>query len=177
MALHQPLDDGLLDDALAGGHAGQLAVQGGALHREGGVCRQQLLPGDGVDPVEQVVKGLGLVVGQQQHHPLHRPEVQVGGGDHLSPAPEGQPAIGDPQVLSAQPLELKAGGGLAAKKAGCNQFVHCRHGDILSFAAKGARPCRGARQGCLARFPLGQARVIWWNFEPDQRPPRRFREA
>ena len=52
MALHHPLDDGFFDDALAGGHAGKLAGQAGALDREGGVGGEQFLPRDIVAAVE-----------------------------------------------------------------------------------------------------------------------------
>ena len=99
MALHQPLDDGLFDDALTGRHAGELAVQGRALDREGRIRREQFLPGDGVDPVKEIVEGVGPVVGQQEHHPLDGAEVQIGGGDHFGPAPEGETAVGDLQIL------------------------------------------------------------------------------
>ena len=158
---HQPLDDGLFDDALAGGHAGQLAVQGRALDRERRVCGQQLLPGDGVDPVEEVVEGLGLVAGQQQQHPLHRAQVEVGGSDHLGPAPEGEPPVGDPQVLRAQPPQLEAGGGLTAKKAGGDQFVGCRHGTSFLFCdVKTGPPLkRRARSACTSPA-AGQARCV-----------------
>ena len=50
VAVHQALDDGLFDDALAGGHAGQLAGQARALDREGRVGGEQLLPRDNVRP-------------------------------------------------------------------------------------------------------------------------------
>lgn len=44
VTVHQPLDDRLFDNALAGGHAGQLAGKAGALDREGRVGGEEFLP-------------------------------------------------------------------------------------------------------------------------------------
>ena len=127
MALHQPLDDGLFDDALAGGHAGKLAGQAGALDREGGVGREQFLPRDIVAAVEQFIKGRGFVGSQQQQDALGRAQVQVSGGDHVCPALERHAAIRDLDVLCAQALDLKIQRRLRAEEARCDHGIECRH--------------------------------------------------
>ena len=129
---HQPLDDGLLDDALAGRHAGQLAVQGRTGDRERRIRRKQLFPRDGIHAVEQLVEGGSRVGVEQQHHPLDGAQVQVCGGDHLRTALEGQPAVTDPDILGTDPAQLKVGGGFAPEKAGGDQFKFCGHLVFLS---------------------------------------------
>ena len=127
VAVHQALDDGLFDDALAGGHAGQLAGQARALDRERRVGGQQVLPRDVVAAIEQLVKRRGLVGSQQQQDALRRAQVQVGGGDNVRPALERHAAIGDLDVLCAQTLDLKIQRRLRAEKAGRDHGIKCRH--------------------------------------------------
>ena len=127
VAVHQALDDSLFDDALAGGHAGQLAGQARALDRERRVGGQQVLPRDVVAAVEQLVKRRGLVGSQQQQDALRRAQVQVGGGDNVRPALECHAAIGDLDVLCAQTLDLKIQRRLRAEKAGRDHGIKCRH--------------------------------------------------
>ena len=107
VALHQPLDDGLFDDALAGGHAGKLAGQAGALDREGRIGGEQFFPRNVVAAVKQLVKGRCLIGGQQQQHALGRAQVQVGGSDNIRPALKRHAAIRDLNVLCAQTLDLE----------------------------------------------------------------------
>ena len=107
MAVHQALDDGLLDDALASGHAGKLAGQAGALDREGRIGGEQFLPRNVVAAVKQLVKGRCLIGGQQQQHALGRAQVQVGGSDNIRPALKRHAAIRDLNVLCAQTLDLE----------------------------------------------------------------------
>ena len=136
VTLHQALDHRLFDDALAGGDAGQLAVQGRAGDREGGIRRQKLLPRDGIHAIEQLVKGGGLVACQQQHHALHGAQVEVCGGNHLCPAAEAQTAILHPDVLCANAGQLKFSGGFAPEKAGRDQFKFCGHGSSFLFCTE-----------------------------------------
>ena len=130
---HQALDHSLFDDALAGGHAGKLAVQRGAGDRERRIRRQQILPGDAVHAVEQLIKGGRLVAGQQQHHALHGAQVQVGCRDHLRTAGEGQAAVIHSDVLRADAVQFKFCGGLAPEETGGDQFKFCRHGGSFLF--------------------------------------------
>ena len=132
VALHQALDDCLLDDALAGRHAGQLAVQRGTSDRESRIGGQKLLPVDGVDSIEQLVEGGGRIGVEEQHDPLHRAEVEVGGGDHLRTAFEGQTTVADPDVLGTDAAQLKVARGFAPVKAGGDEFKFCRHSGFLS---------------------------------------------
>ena len=156
---HQALDHSFFDDALAGRHTGQLAVQRRAGDRKGCVCGQQLLPRDIVHAVEQVIKGGGPVAGQQQHHALHRAQVQVGGSDHLRPARKGQAAIPYPDVFGPDAGQLKFRSCLAAKEAGCDQFKFCRHSG--SFLVRGrcrttkkqARPAGAGQVRSMAQRP------------------------
>ena len=170
VALHQALDHGLLDDALAGRHAGQLAVQRGAGDREGSVGGQQLFPVDGVDAVEQLVEGGGCVGVQEQHHALHGAEVEVGGGDHIRAAPEGQTAVADPDVLGADAAQLKVGRGLAPEKAGGDEFKFCRHSGFLSCRVRRAAPKNRPA-------PLGAGPKLLCLVRTAQRLPRRPRGA
>ena len=59
VAVLQPLNDCLFDNALAGRYAGKLAGQAGTLDRELGIHRDQLLPRDRVNAVEQFIKSCG----------------------------------------------------------------------------------------------------------------------
>ncbi len=93
MLVHQPLDHSLFDDALAGRHAGELAVERRARDRESRVGGQQLFPGDAVHAVKQLIEGGSGVGVEEQHHALHRAQVEVGGSDHLRPARKGQAAV------------------------------------------------------------------------------------
>ena len=170
MALHQALDHGLLDDALASRHAGQLAVQRRAGDREGRVGGQQLFPVDGVDAVEQLVEGGGCVGVQEQHHALHGAEVEVGGGDHIRAAPEGQTAVADPDVLGADAAQLKVGRGLAPEKAGGDEFKFCRHSGFLSCRVRRAAPKNRPA-------PLGAGPKLLRLVRTAQRLPRRPRGA
>ena len=127
MAVHQPLDDGFFYDALAGRDAGQLAGQARALDREGRVGGEQLLPRDSVAAVKQLIKGGGLVGGQQQQHALGGAQVQVGGGDHIRPALKCHPAVRHLNILCAQTLDLKVQRGFGTEEAGRDHRVKCRH--------------------------------------------------
>ena len=124
---HQALDHSFFDDALAGRHTGQLAVQRRAGDRKGCVCGQQLLPRDIVHAVEQVIKGGGPVAGQQQHHALHRAQIEVCSSDHLCAAGKAQTAIVHADILCADAGQLKFCSGFTPKKAGRDQFKFCRH--------------------------------------------------
>ena len=155
MLVHQALDHSLFDDALAGRHAGELAVQGRAGHREGGIGGQQLFPGDAVHAVKQLIEGGSGVGVEEQHHALHRAQVQVGGSDHLRPARKGQAAIPYPDVLGPDAGQLKFRSCFAAKEAGCDQFKFCRHSG--SFLVRGR--CRTTKN---RPAPLGQARFVLW---------------
>ena len=139
---HQALDHSFFDDALAGGHTGQLAVQRRAGDRKGCVCGQQLLPRDIVHTVEQIIEGGGLVAGQQQHHALHRAQVEVGRGDHIGTAGKAQTAILYPDVLCADAGQLKFCSGLAPEKAGSDQFKFCRHCNSFLSAKKQTCPIK-----------------------------------
>ena len=127
VAVHQPLDDGFFYDALAGGDAGQLAGQARALDREGRIGGEQLLPRDGVAAVKQLVKGGGLVGGQQQQHTLSGAQVQVGGRDHIRPALKCHTAVRHLNILCAQTLDLKVQRGFSTEEAGRDHRVKCRH--------------------------------------------------
>ena len=142
VAVLQPLNDCLFDNALAGRYAGKLAGQAGALDRELGIHRDQLLPRDRVNAVEQFIKGGRLVAGQQQHHALHRAQVEVGRGDHIGTAGKAQTAILYPDVLCADAGQLKLCSGLAPKKAGSDQFKFCRHCNSFLSAKKQTCPIK-----------------------------------
>ena len=154
---HQSLDHGLLDDALAGGHTGQLAVQGRTGDGEGRIGREQLLPGDGIYPIEQLIEGGGRVGVQQQHDALNGAQVEVCGCDHLRTALKGQAAVADPDVLRADAAQLEVGRGLAAEEAGRDQFKFCRHLAFLSCAGAQFTKTGPSRLGTGPISSLGSA--------------------
>ena len=127
VACQHPFDDGLLENALAGGHAGKLARQAGAFDRERGVGGEQFLPGDAVAAVEQFVKGRGFVGSQQQQDTFGGTQVDVSRSDQGSVPFKLHPAVGDLDVLRAQALDFKMQRGFRAEKAGCDQGILCGH--------------------------------------------------
>ena len=127
VAVLQPLNDCLFDNALAGRYAGKLAGQAGALDRELGIHRDQLLPRDRVNAVEQFIKSCGGEGFQQQQHALGGAQVQVCCGDHGGITLKRHAAIRHLYVLRAKAFDLKGKGMLGAKKAGSHQSIHVGH--------------------------------------------------
>ena len=160
MELHQPLDHSLFDDALAGRHAGELAVEGRARHRECSIGGEQLLPGDGIHAIEQLVKRGGGVSVEQEHHTLHRAQVEVGGCDHIGPALKGQAAVADTDVLGTDAAQLKVGRGLAPEKAGSDEFKFCGHFGFLSWFCTGPLVPAAAVYGQNRPAPLGAGPLV-----------------
>ena len=162
VAVHQPLDDRLFDDALAGGHAGQLAGKAGALDREGRVGGEEFLPRDGVDAVKQFVEGRGLPGFEQQQHALGRAQVEVGGGDERRRAGELHAAVRNLYVFGAEAAHLKGEGGFGAEKAGRHKSIRSRHeGSFRSIEnSKKQKRRHGTRRAahrppalpCICRF-------------------------
>ena len=127
VAVLQPLNDCLFDNALAGRYAGKLAGQAGTLDRELGIHRDQLLPRDRVNAVEQFIKSCGGEGFQQQQHALGGAQVHVCCGDHGGITLKRHAAIRHLYVLRTKAFDLKGKGMLGAKKAGSHQSIHVGH--------------------------------------------------
>ena len=71
----------------------QGAVQTVALHGEGPVFGDIPLPGDGLDPLEQLVEGAGGEAAHDQQHPFPEPGTDVGPGQARFIGIEIDPAV------------------------------------------------------------------------------------
>ena len=153
MLVHQALDHSLFDDALAGRHAGELAVQRRTGHRESGIGGQQLFPGDAVHAVKQLIKGGSGVGVEEQHHALHRAQVQVGGSDHLRPARKGQAAI--PYRMFSAPMRVSSNFAVASQPKKQGAISSNFAGILVPFLSVGVAAPPKNRPA-----PLGQARFV-----------------
>ena len=130
----QALHHGLFDDALAGGHGVQLAGDGVALHREGGVLRQEFLPRDGADALKQLLEAPRRELPQQGDDPRAAAQVDVQPGTVRPAAPAEDAAVLRPHVLQAQTLHL----------VGHQLFQPQQAGDLVCYHQKHLVSCVGA---------------------------------
>ena len=118
----QPLDDRLLHDCLDARHVMQLGVVTLPLDRELGINRQEILPGQVVGPVEQLLKAAGVELADHDLDPVRGPQPEVGPQDVLH-----VPLVADPTVLHpgviAQPAQFLADQGLDAGRRRCDQLI------------------------------------------------------
>lgn len=127
VAAPQALDHRLFDDALARGHAGQRAGKAAALYRKGGVRGHQLLPRDCGYAVKQLIERGDGESFQEDQHTLSTAAPQVGGGDDLRSAAEGDAPVRDGDVPRAGALKVKGCGAFHAEITGCDQIIF-QHG-------------------------------------------------
>ena len=97
--LPQPLGGGLFHNGLAGGNGVELGVQGVALHREFAVPGDVILPGQGIDPLEQGLKVPGGEGTQLHQHPGTAAEVDIQPGDVSQGAVAVHPAVFRPDIF------------------------------------------------------------------------------
>ena len=108
VAPFQPLHHGLFHDGLARGSGVKLAGDGVALHGEGAVLGDIVLPSNGLHPLKQLLKAAGGEFAQHQQHPCATAEVNV------EPCAVGIGAVAEnapvfhPDILQPQPLHLVA---------------------------------------------------------------------
>ena len=127
----QPVRRRLLDDALAVGHAVELARQAVTLHREGPVRGDPLLQGRTFHALEKVLKAVHLELGQAEHDPLAHAAVEVGPGDVLGGAPEIHPPVHHLHLVHAEAAQLLAHQSLQPEQAGNAQRI-----DLHRIASK-----------------------------------------
>ncbi|MPM74023.1 hypothetical protein SDC9_121008 [bioreactor metagenome] len=113
--------DSLFNDALAVRHRVKGGIQGVALHREGSVRRNILLPGQGAGALEQRVEGRRFKFSRHQQHPFPGAQVQVEPGDVPRDAAAKNPAVLRPHVGQVQPAQLLGGQPLQSEQGGHGQ--------------------------------------------------------
>ncbi len=102
----QPFDDRLLGDGLAVADAHQLAAGALAGYIDLRVHGEQLLPFEGLDKLEQLLKGAAFLFLQDDQHPVCTAQTQVAQISVRRAALEACSADLALDVLHAQPLEL-----------------------------------------------------------------------
>ena len=114
--------DCLFDDLLAVRHGVQGAVQTVALHGESPVFRDIPLPGDGLDPLEQLVEGAGGEAAHDQQHPFPEPGTDVGPGQARFIGIEIDPAVFRADIGHVHMAQLIAHQSLQPEQAGNTKF-------------------------------------------------------
>ena len=158
MGLH-PLHHGLFDDGLAGGHRVQLGGDGVALHREGRVPGQILLPGDGPGALKQLLKAAGREPAQHQQHPRPAAQVDVQPRQVGQFSPAQHPAVFHLHVLQAQPPDLVAHQFFQPQQAGHHKCMHIAPRFVIwghcsmSSSCSGVSATRGAPAASRAARP------------------------
>ena len=139
MGLHS-LHHGLLDDGLAGRHGVQLGGNGVALHREGGVLRQIVLPRNGTGPLKQLLEAAGREAAQHQQHPCAAPQVQVQPCRIRQRSPAEDAAVLRLHLLQAQSFHFVAYQLFKPQQAGDQIRFHRRWSSQYD-SRTGAVPC------------------------------------
>ena len=108
----------LLHDRLAVRHRVELTVQTVALDGEGALLRHEVLEGDALDALVQLLKGAGLKGGQQDHDPLAGAEAEVGPGHVGEGAVKKNAAVLGADVCHVEAAKLRGGQALQAEETG-----------------------------------------------------------
>ena len=162
----QPLYNGLFDDGLAVRHRVELAGQAAACHGEGILLSQKPLPGQSLYPLEQLLKGAGGKLPQQQEHPLPKAAAEVGTHHGLPAAGKQHPAVLRLDLLQPHIPQLLGHQALHPKQAGHAKSHVPLHSSSFSQleTAKGGGPGRVPSAVCLVGLfiwtlaPAGRSR-------------------
>ena len=113
----------------------QRGIQRPALHRESVFLADPDFPGQGLDPLEQLLKGTGGEAAEMDLNPFGIAGADIGPGQQLHIAGEQHPAVFRPDIFRPHPPQLVAQNPLDAEQAGGAKF-HVSH-VFLSFPSPG----------------------------------------
>ena len=127
----QPLRHGLFDDALAGGHRVERAVQTVAADGELPVPGDEALPGQGADAFKERVEVLRLEFAHEDLHPLAGAQPEIGLRRGLPAAgEENTPGLG-PHVFTSHVFQLVRRQPLQPEEAGNGKGHVVGHGMVI----------------------------------------------
>ena len=127
----EPLHHGLFDDALAVGYRMQLRMDGEALHGEGLLVTDIVLPGQGLDIFKQLVKALGRKISHAQQHALAAAQHNIGTGAGALVAGEQHAAVFGLHLFKTLELQFVGHQAFHAHQAGNRKTIHIKKPPVL----------------------------------------------
>ena len=118
----QPGSQSLFQHRLDGRHRVELGVEGVALHREGALPGDIVLPGQSLGSLKEGLKVGSMVPPHHQQHPLAGAQVQIHSGNVFRTSLAAHSPILRLHLRQAQPAQLLGAQALQAKQGGDQQF-------------------------------------------------------